>query len=63
MCMYIYIYIYIYIWHMYAEFHSCGISSPANISSNMSARKIITFVTLYLSISVGIPPGLGTSLL
>ena len=48
---------------MYAEFLSCVIFSPANISSNMSVREVITFFPPYLSSSVGIPRGLGTLLL
>jgi len=48
---------------MYAEFLSCGISSPENISLNMSVRKEIIFFLPYLSSSIGIPPGPGALLL
>ena len=48
---------------MYAEFHSCDISSPENISLNMSVRKKITFFLPYFSSSIGIPPGPGALLL
>ena len=44
---------------MYAEFHSCGIFSPPNISSDMSLRRLITFFPPYLINSLGTPPELG----
>lgn len=43
---------------MYAEFNSCGIFSPVNVSLNMSVRKIMFFLP-YLSSSIGVLFGAG----
>ena len=50
---------FLYVEHMYAEFHSCGIFSPAYVALNTSVRKIITFFLQYLSNSIGVPFGPG----